>query len=661
MKLPTDKKKGAWFLSPILFVIFCTAFTAQAVDPVNYYVKATGGLSTPTCGESWGEACSTIGAALSRVPQADTIHVAAGTYMENIALSGAVILLGGYTVSGELPRMLANSTILDGSTRKASVVYARRSSGMINGFTIMNGQGKNLYGGGIKVVESSLKISNNYINANSAKVGGGIYGRMYNGGKIVSNMIVGNNVSWHGGGIHLTESDVTVANNIIKNNSARAAGGGVYLSANTETNSPFEANTIMGNIAGNSGGGFYIKDFVGNLARNNITGNTTHAAGGGLYLNDYSGTLVNCMVTSNHAKKGGGIFTGSSTGSILLLNDTIAHNTADKFAPGIVSYVNSLAIKNSIIWHNGYDFYGKGGTTSEVTYDTDGYIADIQMVQIPLNIPIVDSDVSDPLYANPDPSINVINEPPLFVSAGDYHLSEASPCKDRVLSGTGPHNDIDGDSRPLGLAFDMGADEIGLPCDDCDQDGYVSIQKGGDDCDDGNPAVNPGAAEICGDGIDNDCVNGDEPCNQPPVCTAAVASPSNVWPPNHRMANITVQGVTDPEGSTVNITVTAITQDESVTDSESGNTSPDGAGIGSGTAQVRAERSGNGDGRIYKISFSADDGEGGVCDGSVTVCVPLDQETLSCVDSRPVEGVPDGEYDSTTSASGSSAKPKKGK
>jgi hypothetical protein len=51
---------------------------------------------------------------------------------------------------------------------------------------------------------------------------------------------------------------------------------------------------------------------------------------------------------------------------------------------------------------------------------------------------------------------------------------------------------------------------------DVDGDGYLKTGGacGGDDCDDGNPAVNPGAAEVCGDAIDNDC-NGfvDEGCS----------------------------------------------------------------------------------------------------------------------------------------------------
>ena len=44
------------------------------------------------------------------------------------------------------------------------------------------------------------------------------------------------------------------------------------------------------------------------------------------------------------------------------------------------------------------------------------------------------------------------------------------------------------------------------PCDE-DQDGYysTSYECGGNDCDDFNSAVNPGAEEVCTDNVDNDC------------------------------------------------------------------------------------------------------------------------------------------------------------
>ena len=62
-----------------------------------------------------------------------------------------------------------------------------------------------------------------------------------------------------------------------------------------------------------------------------------------------------------------------------------------------------------------------------------------------------------------------------------------------------------------------------------------------------------------------------------------------------------------------------------------GRFAPDGAGVGTTTAYVRAERSGTkkmgGNGRVYQIGFIADDGNGGACSGEVLVGVPHDQNT----------------------------------
>jgi hypothetical protein len=50
-------------------------------------------------------------------------------------------------------------------------------------------------------------------------------------------------------------------------------------------------------------------------------------------------------------------------------------------------------------------------------------------------------------------------------------------------------------------------------CCDLDRDGYSSGACGGPDCNDNNSSINPGATEVCMDGIDNDCQDGDACCD----------------------------------------------------------------------------------------------------------------------------------------------------
>jgi len=79
--------------------------------------------------------------------------------------------------------------------------------------------------------------------------------------------------------------------------------------------------------------------------------------------------------------------------------------------------------------------------------------------------------------------------------------------------------------------------------------------------------------------------------NIPPVCDKALASITEIWPPNHKMVPVTIEGVYDPEGESVNITINGITQDESVNEKGDGNTQPDGSVVGTSSAMLRAERS----------------------------------------------------------------------
>jgi hypothetical protein len=119
--------------------------------------------------------------------------------------------------------------------------------------------------------------------------------------------------------------------------------------------------------------------------------------------------------------------------------------------------------------------------------------------------------------------------------------------------------------------------------------------------------------------------------NQPPSCGLAQASQSLVWPPNHKLVSVVVQGVSDPDDADVRISITGVTQDEALNGLGDGDTTPD-AVLQGGSVLLRAERSGLGTGRIYAVTFSAADSKGAACTGTIAVCVPHDRGTNACSD-----------------------------
>ena len=130
------------------------------------------------------------------------------------------------------------------------------------------------------------------------------------------------------------------------------------------------------------------------------------------------------------------------------------------------------------------------------------------------------------------------------------------------------------------------------------------------------------------------------PANTAPDCSAATTTVTFIWPPDKRFVPVNIIDVTDADGDPITITIDEIHQDEPV---GRGNNAPDGMGIGTDTAQVRAERAGNGDGRVYHLTFTASDGQGGSCSDTIRLpVVDHDQsnEEIDSIDGGPL-------YDST--------------
>jgi cysteine-rich repeat protein len=158
-----------------------------------------------------------------------------------------------------------------------------------------------------------------------------------------------------------------------------------------------------------------------------------------------------------------------------------------------------------------------------------------------------------------------------------------------------------------------------------------TILDSGEQCDDGNLQAGDGCSPTC-------ALEGEPP--EPPDCRFAHAKPWKLWPPKHELLAVSIEGVCDAVGDgSVEITIDAIHQDEPIEGNGDGHTCPDGAGIGTHTALLRAERQGGGDGRVYHVAFTAADASGQTCNGIVKVCVPHHRYS-GCKDQGPL-------YDST--------------
>ncbi len=113
----------------------------------------------------------------------------------------------------------------------------------------------------------------------------------------------------------------------------------------------------------------------------------------------------------------------------------------------------------------------------------------------------------------------------------------------------------------------------------------------------------------------------------PPEIVAAAATPNVLWPPNHEMIDVTVTvqtaGDTDPAPA---CRIASIASHEAADGTGDGHTEADWEVTGSLTARLRAERSGNGTGRIYTISVVCTDAAGNEsAPATATVQVPRER------------------------------------
>jgi predicted outer membrane repeat protein len=323
----------------------------------------------------------------------------------------------------------------------------------------------------------------------------------------------------------------------------RSQAGGLPISANF-TNDKIKINNcvFISNYATFDGGAIYAQSTRGLLITNCVfSGNSTPGAGGAI-RNDNTGLrLTNCIFSGNSSVSvASALYLGESPSSVT--NCTFSANDGR----GCIAVFSSNSLfANNIIWGNAnYDY-------TPLDPGTGNVVIQYNDIQSGGNYPDVGNVSVDPSFKNSSNHIGADNK---WGTADDgLQLNVCSPVKnigsndaDKVLTTT----DILGANRILFNVVDMGAyestEEAGQDTyyRDADGDKYGDPQnstqgsacsapsgyvKDNTDCDDTKSTVHPGAREVCGNSIDDDCDGQiDEGCSSGTCKNASNLSTTNI-------------------------------------------------------------------------------------------------------------------------------------
>jgi len=113
--------------------------------------------------------------------------------------------------------------------------------------------------------------------------------------------------------------------------------------------------------------------------------------------------------------------------------------------------------------------------------------------------------------------------------------------------------------------------------------------------------------------------------NTPPLITGVTATPNTLWPPNHKLVTVTVSVDASDNCGNFTSNILSVVSNEPDNGLGDGDTADDIQNIDGLTVQLRAERSGMGNGRVYTITVRCTDPSGNYTDKLVEVTVPRDK------------------------------------
>ncbi|MHC4258847.1 MAG: choice-of-anchor Q domain-containing protein [Planctomycetota bacterium] len=519
-------------------------------------------------------------------------------------------------------------------------------------------------GGGLCNRSSRPAITNCTFNGNSAGAGGGMYNRSAK--PILTDCtFIGNSTDWSGGGMYNYHSDPIVTNCILSGNTAGSYGGGV---SSVSYSSVMLTNcTFSGNMALKNGGGMYSERHSSNLLTNCLfSGNVATLNGGALYNLESSPVLNNCTISSNWAGSyGGGVYNEGS----------------DANMTNCILWDDSAAQGSEIYLGRYIDYMGREyPSTMDVNYsdvggwDTNIYLDDDCMLNWGSGNIDADPCFVQPGYWDPNGTSDDPNDD--YWIYGDYHLLPGSPCIDAGdpdYIAEPNETDLDGKPRIIYGRIDMGAyefqnappvvnagpDQIVECACNTEEGTNVTLDGTGSYDADGDPLtytwtgpfvqspVQGAAPTVTLEGgclgeyvftlVVNDGIENSEPNDvvitvvdtTPPEFEFSV-TPTVLWPPNHKMVEITPSWtVSDECDALPDVSLISITMNEGNDTVGDGHTTNDIQISDDGSVYLRSERSGTSGDRVYTITYQAVDDCGNTTVRSATVSIPHDFKVLA--------------------------------
>jgi hypothetical protein len=115
-------------------------------------------------------------------------------------------------------------------------------------------------------------------------------------------------------------------------------------------------------------------------------------------------------------------------------------------------------------------------------------------------------------------------------------------------------------------------------------------------------------------------------CDEIAPTLAVSVTPDRIWPPNHRYVDVEATVSADDDfDAQPEVSLVSVTSSEPDNGHGDGNTTEDVVTVDDDSFRLRAERDGDGSGRVYTITYRATDACGNSVTESATVTVPLNR------------------------------------